>query len=321
MKSNEMPNNATATHHLPSHTSFSLLEAPSNSSMPSATSIKQIKRSSISSCLNCTESMIIDQDNIDHGSIFFLSTHLSDKGLARLTHGLEDPCMQLPKCYKLHLCDNNISSRGADLLSEVVRNSHNLVELSLGNNNIGDDGAEYLSVSLRQNRSLKMLNLEKNGIGCHGVTCLAGALSIKSVSTLRWLVLSENPVGDAGARALLNCVRNNQSLKSVLNDSNHSLYSVVLKKVNIKDTALLRDMHCFLKLNRLYSSSSGGIAETVKRKIKLCVKDEPKLLLDYLIQNQKQEFKLLPEFYSFFAQDITTLFHMLRHSISLSNLE
>jgi hypothetical protein len=249
----------------------------------------------------------------DGSSIFFLSSHLSDRGLARITHGLE-----LSKCYNLYLCGNNISSRGAMIISSVIQSSHNIVELSLANNCIGDVGAEHLSVALVSNRVLRMLNLEKNGIGCKGAICLAKALSFSS--SLRWLVLSENSITDVGVRSFLNnCVRNAQSIMTLI-ESNHTLFSVVLKKVHVKDRTILRDLQHYLTINRICHSYPNGVAIAIKKKLKICVHENPSLLMDYIVNVQNKEcfghdeilLQLQPELFSFFGDSLTTLFHVLR---------
>jgi hypothetical protein len=279
--------------------------------MPSIS--KQIKRSKLASCLDCTDCISPLSEDEDDSSIFFLSSHLSDRGLARITHGLE-----LSKCYKLYLCGNNISARGAMLISTVIQSSHNIVELSLANNCIGDVGAEHISVALMNNKVLRMLNLENNGIGCKGANSLAKALSFPS--SLRWLVLSENMITDEGVKAFLNnCVRNTQSIVTLI-ESNHTLFSVVLKKVHLKDRTILRDLQHYLTINRICHSYSNGLAIAIKRKIKICVHENPSLLLDYIVNAQSQEcfrhnammLKLQPELFSFFGDRLTTLYTVLR---------
>ena len=288
------------------------------------TCLDRIKHACFSSCHNAivvTHELSEDQDY--DGSLFFLSVQLPDKGLARITHGLEDPCMQVIRRYKLYLCENNLSPRAALLLSELMDNSHNLVELSMGSNFIGDEGAEYLSSALRNNHALKILNLERNGIGYRGASCLARALSTESkASSLEWLVLSENPVGNKGARSLLNCIRNAESMENLLTKCNHTLYSIVLKKVNVTDRTILREMQSFLRINRLCGLTSNGAVAAAKRKIRVCVRERPNLLLEYIIQRHKEEcgimFKLQPEMYSFFGENLATIFHVLRqHPLQL----
>lgn len=273
----------------------------------------RVKGSSCSSCFNSIEHDVQTYDEAERSSLF-LSTPMSAKGLRFLTNGFDDPCLKLSRCY---LYDNNISSSGALLLAHSIIKSHNLrlVELSIENNGVGDLGAEYLSCALRKNKVLKMLNLENNGIGWRGATCLARSLSCENeASALRWLVLSGNNLGDDGARAMLNCVGNTHSLESLFDGSNHILHSIVLKKVNVKDRSILKDMSFFLKINRMYNLSTGA----AKRKINLCVHEDPNLLLDYVVKHQQQEessrlmFLLQPEIYSFFAERLAILFHVIK---------
>mmetsp|Transcript_16870 Transcript_16870/g.29034 ORF Transcript_16870/g.29034 Transcript_16870/m.29034 type:complete len:310 (-) Transcript_16870:200-1129(-) len=243
---------------------------------------------SFSSCLDSVEAVfegdagaIAADDGEDFvrdggrvGGIFLGGNHLGDKGVARIVDGLEDPCRQY---YKLYLCDNRIGRQGASFISYSLKYNATLMELSLGNNHIGDEGARHMASSLVVNNCLQMLNLENNSIGPAGTTVIANALE-HSNKSLHWLVLSENPIGDEGAKAILQCIGNSNSLEH-LKRCNHSLLSVVLKKVTqVKDVATLRKIQCYLKTNRLSFPSPISAAQ---RKILLYVKENPKELMNY----------------------------------------
>lgn len=241
--------------------------------------------SSLSSCLDSVEAVgnrssgddeeVFVRDGGRVGAIFLGGHHLGDRGVGRIVHELEDPCREY---YKLYLCDNRIGSLGASFVSYLLKYNTTLVELSLGNNNIGDEGARHLASSL-VNDTLRMLNIENNNIGAAGVAALANALERNNTS-LHSLVLSENPIGDGGARAMLDCIRNNASIDSLMR-CNHTLRTVTLKKVTqVNDASILRKIPAFLKINRESESSSPSVA--ARRKILLLVKEHPSSLLDYL---------------------------------------
>ena len=133
------------------------------------------------------------------GIIFLIGCNMKNKGVERVVDGLQDPCREYSKLF---LCDNRIEKLSASFLSYALKNDSCLTELSLAHNDIGNDGAESLAHALRFNGTLKMLNLEKNNIGPRGVAALSKCLE-RSNTTLQWMVLSENPIGDEGAKSLL----------------------------------------------------------------------------------------------------------------------
>lgn len=251
------------------------------------------------------------------GAIFLGGNHLGDKGVERIVDGLEDPCREY---YKLYLCDNRIGRLGASFISCSLKYNTSLMELDLGNNHIGDDGAKYLALALEENCTLKMLNLENNNIGSDGVVALANALE-HSNDSLQWLVLTENPIGDEGAKALLRCVRNTLSFDH-LQKCNHTLLSIILKKVTqIKDTSTLRKIQCYLKINRTSELALPG--SVAQRKILAYAKENPNALLEYFTNLRsdcgRRELSLHPSVLALlgFQDDVSTVFTVLRNSAHL----
>ena len=247
--------------------------------------------SSISSCrdyigsileFNVGTSHAADDGEEFEGVIFLVGKHLRDRGVARVVDGLQDPCREYSKLF---LCDNRIGHLGASLISCALNYDSNLIELSLGNNHIGDEGAMHLARSLVHNDTLKTLNLENNNIGPKGFTVLSKCLEHHNTA-LQWLVLSENPIGDEGARALLRCVGNTFSFDTLLK-CNHSLRSVILKKVTqVTGNVTLRKIDCYLKINRLSSPSSTLAA---RRKVLRFAKENHNSLLEYISANQSND--------------------------------
>lgn len=222
------------------------------------------------------------RDGGREGAIFLGGNHLGDKGVARVVDGLQDPCREY---YKLYLCDNRIGHLGASFISYSLKYNTTLMELSLGSNHISDEGAKYLASSLSVNNTLEMLNLENNNIGPSGVTALANTLEHGN-NSLQWLVLSENPIGDEGARQILKCIGNSSSF-DCMETCNHSLLSIILKKVTqVKDTTLLRKIQGYLKINRLSVHSPRLAAQ---QKILLHVKENPNALLDFFCTMQRDD--------------------------------
>lgn len=248
----------------------------------------------LSSCLDSVEALLEsdagtadDGEEFDRhgggvGAIFLGGNHLGDKGVERIVDGLDDNCREY---YKLYLCDNRIGLQGAACISNSLRHNITLMELSLGNNHIGDEGAKDLASSLKSNGTLQMLNLENNNIGPVGTTALATALEHDN-NSLQWLVLSENPIGDEGAKTMLQCIGNTTSFYH-LERCNHTLLSIILKKVTlVKDNTTLRKIQCYLKINRLAVPSASLAAQ---RKILAHVKENPNVLLDYFTAIQRDD--------------------------------
>ncbi|KAL7544754.1 hypothetical protein ACHAWF_008113 [Thalassiosira exigua] len=247
------------------------------------------------------------------GAIFLGGHRLGDKGVARIVDGLEDPCRDY---YKLYLDDNRIGVPGASSLSRSLRCNATLLELGLENNRLGDEGARCLASALAENDTLVMLNLEKNGVGPSGTAAIADALEHRN-NSLQWLVLSENPIGDEGAKAMLRCVGNTSSFDR-LQLCNHTLLSVVLKKVTqVKDHATLRKIHCYLKINRL---SSPFPAFARQRKILTHAKENPDVFLEYLHtirrDDAKRELSLHPLILALLGQqcELSTIFMVVQSS-------
>jgi hypothetical protein len=222
------------------------------------------------------------RDGGREGAIFLVGNHLGDRGVARVVHGLQDPCREY---YKLYLCDNRIGRLGAALISCALEHNSKLIELSLGSNHIGDEGAGHLARSLMHNGTLRMLNLEKNNIGPRGISELSRCLE-QNNTVLRWLVLSENPIGNEGARALLRCVGNTVSFDTLLK-CNHSLTSIITKKVSqVTGNTTLRKIQCHLKINRRSAPSSTLAAQ---RKVLWFANENHSSLLEYIRSIQSDD--------------------------------
>ena len=110
-------------------------------------------------------------------------------------------------------------------------------------------------------------------IGCEGTKSIVDALLHNTV--LRCLALSENPIEDDGAKAILRCLRDTSSLHNLLHNSNHTIVSIILKKPHIKSGKILRDIKSYLRVNRLASNIPKLAA---RRKLLLCVREYPSIL-------------------------------------------
>ncbi len=282
------------------------------------------------SALSMTDSVVTaaaaaandNEDGGSEGAIFMVGNHIRDKGVVRIVDVLKEPCCR--EYYKLYLCDNRVGRLGASCISLALNYNTTLRELSLGNNHIGDEGARHLANALTQNGTLEMLNLEKNKIGPIGITYLANSLERDNTSLL-WLVLSENPIGDEGARSMLRCVGNTSTVER-LQGCNHSLLSIVMRKVTqINDSpATVRKIHSYLKINRLSGNSSRLAAQ---RKLLLFVKENHNALLGYLSVGQRcdtvKEMHCASHIMALlgYEKDLSTMFAILRITPHLFSVE
>lgn len=283
-------------------------------------------RRTASCCLDSIESALFicdaqknngsveDDDNTD--TILLGGCHINDRGVARIVDGLEDYIQY----RKLFLCDNRISMTGALLISNSLRHNKTLIELSLGNNFIGDEGACIIASSLKENNTLEILNLESNNIGNRGLKAIV-ELGLMHNTTMQYLVLSENPITDGGAKSLLHCIRDTSSL-TTLYVCNHTLLSIILKKVPVVDRRILRDIKSYLKVNRVSNNSPSGLS-AAKRKILLHIRESPRSLIEYMVRiredNPDLELSLAPWILSLLCKhhDLATVNTILQSGLFL----
>jgi hypothetical protein len=208
---------------------------------------------------------------------------------------------------------------GALLISNSLRHNKTLIELSLGNNLIGDEGACIIALSLKENNTLEILNLENNGIGNRGVKAIV-ELGLMQNKMIQYLVLSENPITDGGAKSLLHCIRDTSSLAN-LYVCNHTLLSIILKKVPVIDRRILRDIKSYLKVNRMSNNSPSEIS-AAKRKILLHIRENPQSLIEYMVRiredNPDLELSLMPLILSLLCKhhDLATVNTILQQNSS-----
>ena len=246
--------------------------------------------SSWSSCLDhvAVNNMSAEDASSDGGTVgavFLGSHHLGDRGVERIVDGLEDSCRLY---YRIHLDNNQVTRKGAQLISCSLKHCPTLLELSLADNPLSNEGARHLASSLMCNNTLEMLNISNCGIGPSGVDALSYALEHNNAS-LRWLDLSSNPMGDAGSQSMLRCIANERSFDLLLS-CNHSLHGIILKKVTLEDKrrTLSRIMN-YLKVNRKHSDSPMRIPQL---KVLHHINENPHKFLEYLSNMRNNDARL-----------------------------
>ena len=102
---------------------------------------------------------------------------------------------------KLQVAWNMIRFLSGVALMRAIKHSHSLTYLDISYNGLAVDGGEMLGDALHANKSLRVLKLAHNNISARPCcTILSGVLSCVSIVELD---LSENPIGEEGARSLL----------------------------------------------------------------------------------------------------------------------
>lgn len=95
----------------------------------------------------------------------------------------------------------------------------NLTVLKLGYNNLGDDGVATLASGIALHKSLGLLDLGFNNFGDNGATKLASGLNKAARSfdggTVHTLYLAGNLIGESGAVAIANFIREGSNLQKL----------------------------------------------------------------------------------------------------------
>lgn len=152
------------------------------------------------------------------------------------------------RCTELWLEQNQITSHGATIIANTLKDNNTLMWLSLSSNRLGDHGievlakaltghnstlstlalhstgitdqsVEYLAEMLKKNQTLMELGISGNEISDRGVQLLAETLTHHN-STLRWLYLSKNTlITDACIDSLIEMLERNRKLQELAIDN------------------------------------------------------------------------------------------------------
>lgn len=111
---------------------------------------------------------------------------------------------------RLNLENNELGEAGGVAIAGALRVNSVLHTLDLSRNDVGDEGARAVAESCRDSRSLHVLNLSgscrsgSRNVGPRGAQALATAIA--ESHSLSSLTLSNNRIGEEGARALAKAV-------------------------------------------------------------------------------------------------------------------
>lgn len=112
---------------------------------------------------------------------------------------------------------NMIRMQGAIALCQSIKINQSITDLDLSYNGIGEQGGEVLGDALHSNSSLKILNLSQNNITPKA--CFVLATGIACCPTLECVNLSSNPIGEPGAKALVQlCGKEGDRVNVIIKD-------------------------------------------------------------------------------------------------------
>ncbi|XP_072893752.1 NACHT, LRR and PYD domains-containing protein 3-like [Hemitrygon akajei] len=158
---------------------------------------------------------------------------IQSEGIQRLGPGLH-------KCQDLRLAGNELRDSGMKLVSAALRNPECKIQrLGLDNVDLTVSGAENLASALGTNRSLMDLNMDRNKLGDSGVKLVSVALRNPECKILK-LGLRDVSLTDSGVEDLVSALRTNPSLTELdlsenkLGDSGAKLVSAALRNPECK---------------------------------------------------------------------------------------
>ena len=163
-------------------------------------------------CNNLLQSLVISENNIN------------DNGLTKILNTIPSTLVRLIASH----C--NITCDGAKNIGEILRTTNTLKYLKIPNNPIGDDGISAISDNLHNDQTLIKLVADSCEFHSKGAESVGRMLEVNK--TLKFLSISNNPIGDYGLSAIacgittntgtallelyvFNCEIHNQGTKSI----------------------------------------------------------------------------------------------------------
>lgn len=120
---------------------------------------------------------------------------------------------------KIDLSQRGLQASDARLVKMALSQNANLTVLKLGYNNLGDTGVTILAGGIARHKALRLLDLGFNNFGDDGAKALAMAMrQVAQTShggTLHTLYLAGNLIGEDGALAIADFIRQGTSLRKL----------------------------------------------------------------------------------------------------------
>ncbi|KAL3944712.1 MAG: hypothetical protein SGBAC_001227 [Bacillariaceae sp.] len=125
---------------------------------------------------------------------------------------------------KIDLSQRSLMSSDARLVRMALSQNENLTVLKLGYNNLCDSGVTTLAAGIALHRSLVLLDLGFNNVGDSGASALAQAMQQAAArfngGTLHTLYLAGNMIGEDGALAIADFIRQGSRLSKLFMTGN-----------------------------------------------------------------------------------------------------
>lgn len=136
--------------------------------------------------------------------------------------GLASVVTVSPRLHILDIRGNSLTGADMRKLLKAISYSTTITTVELGGNNLGPDGCQMLATALERNASVTALDASKNQIGFEGAQKLAVLLALPTCG-IRLLEISDNRIGAAGVEAILEGIRNGQSVLERFSCSSNSI--------------------------------------------------------------------------------------------------
>lgn len=169
-------------------------------------------------------------------------------------------------CKALCFRQNLISAQGAIRLAKALKKNKSITSLELDYNKIKDEGLAALAEAVYYHRNLEVLSLAGNQIGDAGCTALMTAMMDSQKKTgephrMKHLQLSNNLIGDPGAKALARMIRKNETVEMLSLSCNNLTDKGVGYILEVADRHALPIKSLLLARNQLSSKTLIALAE------------------------------------------------------------
>lgn len=180
---------------------------------------------------------------------------------------------------KLRLRSSSITWAGCEFLFNALNINTSLTDIDMSRNFIGNEGTDIVARHLAKKSCLRELNLENCGLTANGCIQLSQALSTNNC-LLSKLDLSNNFIGDTGARKLSEAIEENTSLRclglnmcEITNDG----FERILDALECNKTLHALKL-CYNRLGRDTSSQTAS-SEDLRYRVRIVTSSRPKLKL------------------------------------------
>lgn len=173
-------------------------------------------------------------------------------------------------CKSLCFRQNLISAQGAIRLAKALKKNKSITSLEIDYNKIKDEGLIALAEAVYYHRNLEVLSLAGNQIGDSGCAALMTAMMDSQKKTgephrMKHLQLSNNLIGDPGAKALARMIRKNETVEMLSLSCNSLTDKGVGYILEVADKHALPLKSLMLARNQLSSKTLIKLAEYLQK--------------------------------------------------------